>query len=269
MSDQNSVYGEIREQRKKLKGQGFKAHWEYFWEYYKIHFLVIVGVIIMLSVLIRDVTNNKPYGFYAMMINSSASMAQDLLEKDFVEYAGIDTSSVSCFIDTSPSYNMQIIDEVTIATSQKIMANISAAELDVIVGDSDVFSLYANQETLLDLRTVLSPEQIEKYSKDFFYVDQAYLDYLNTDEYQSYVSTGEFDHDNKYAVMADRYNKDFIFPDSDPAKMENPIPVGIKISSSKEFESTGAYRGNTAYVGIVINTTRPELAVKFIDFIIQ
>ena len=37
MSDQNSVYGEIREQRKKLKGQGFKAHWDYFWEYYKIH----------------------------------------------------------------------------------------------------------------------------------------------------------------------------------------------------------------------------------------
>ncbi len=269
MSDQMSVHGEIREQRKKLKGQGFKAHWEYFWEYYKIHFLVAVGVIILLTVLVKDVVNNKPYGFYAMMLNSNASLAQDTLEKDFIEYSGMDTTEVDCLIDSSASYNMQLIDEMTIATSQKVMANIAAAELDVIVADSDVFSLYANQETLQDLRDVLSSEQITAYEDSFFYVDKAYLDYLNSDEYQSYVSTGEFDESNKYAVMADRYNKDFIFPDSDPSAMEEPIPVGIKISSSKELESTGAYHDTTAYVGVVINTTHPELSAKFIDFILE
>ena len=27
-----AVRDEIRQQRQKLKGQGFKAHWEYFWD---------------------------------------------------------------------------------------------------------------------------------------------------------------------------------------------------------------------------------------------
>ena len=264
-----SVHDEIREQQKKLKGQGVKAHLEYFWEYYKIHTLVAVTVIILLAVLIRDISNSKPHGFYAMMLNCSASMAQEQLEQDFAQYAGIDTTTVDCFIDTTASYNLQLIDDVTIATSQKIMANIAAGDLDVMVAGQDVFALYANQETLLDLRTVLTAEQISKYQDNFFYVDRAYLDYLNSDEYQNYVSTGEFDASNKYAVMADSFNKDFILPETDPGKMADPIPVGVRIDSSNEFKLVGAYPSEPAYVGIVINCKRLEVASKFIDFVFE
>ena len=99
-----SVHEEIREQQKKLKGQGFKAHWEYFWEYYKIHTIVAICVVILLAMLIRDIGSSKPYGFYAIALNSGASYSQDILEKDFVEYSGFDTTNYDCYIDTRLRY---------------------------------------------------------------------------------------------------------------------------------------------------------------------
>ncbi len=264
-----SVHEEIREQQKKLKGQGFKAHLEYFWEYYKIHTLVAVCAIILLSVLIHDIRSNKPYGFYAVLLNSASSSSEYILEEGFAPFSGIDTNEYSCFIDTSSSYDLNVITETTIATSQKIMANIAGGDLDILGADSDIFTYYANQEVFCDLRTVLSQEQLSKYEDLFVYVDQGYLDYLNSEEYQTYVSTGEFDSSNKYAVIADDYNKNFTFPPSDPSVMENPIPVGIRLDGSKVLANSGAYQNSVPVAGVIINTSRPELAVSFFDYLLS
>ncbi len=264
-----SVRQEIRDQQKKLKGQGFKAHLEYFWDYYKIHTFVAIFVVILLSVLIHDISNNKPYGFYAIMLNSGSVGAQDYLEENFAAYSGIDTKEYSCYIDFSSSYDLNLITQTTVATSQKIMANMAGKDLDLLAANEDIFLHYANQESFSDLRCVLSSEQIAKYQDLFVYVDQAYLEYLNSDEYQTYISTGEFDSSNKYAVMADNYNKNMEYPSTDPTTMENPIPVGIDLSGSKLLADVGAYHGTTPVAGIIINTTRPELAAKFIDYILS
>ena len=263
-----SVNEDIREQRKKLKGQGFKAKWDYFWEYYKIHTLVAVFVVILLVMLIHDISNNKPYGFYAAAINSAASGAQDILEKEFTDYSGIDTTNQLCYIDTTLVYNLDLIDEVTIATSQKIMATMAASDLDVMIADDKLFTHYANQESFLDLRTVLSEDELKGLEDRLFYVDQGYLDYLNSDEYQNYVSTGEFDPANEYAVMADKYNKDFTMPNTDPTKMQSPVPVGIRVDDSKALSESGAYANATPFAGIIINTTRPDISVSFLHFLL-
>ena len=88
-----SVHEEIREQQKKLKDQSFKAKLEYFWEYYKVHTLVVICVLIFAYMLIHDVLTSKPYGFYAIMLNSGASAAQDYLEKEFIEYSEFDAEN--------------------------------------------------------------------------------------------------------------------------------------------------------------------------------
>ena len=266
-----SVREEIREQQKKLKGQGVKAKLEYFWEYYKIHTIVVICVAILLGTLIHDISNSKPYGFYATFLNSGSSSAQDYLEAGFTPISGVDTEKYSCFIDTSESYNLDVISETTMATSQKIMANIAGGDLDVLAADSDIFTYYSNQQIFVDLRTVLSAEQVNKYQDLFVYVDQAYLDYLESDEYQHYVSTGEFDASNKYAVIADNYNKNMVLPSTNPSEMENPVPVGIRLDSSQALAASGAYvlTGTTPVAGIIINTSRPELAVSFLEYLIE
>lgn len=265
-----SVHEEIREQQKKLKGQGLKAHLEYFWEYYKIHTLVAIVVIILISTLIHDVKNNKPYGFYALMLNSGASAAQDMLEAEFTPISEIDTNEYSCVIDTSASFDLNSITETTLATSQKIMANIAGGDLDVLGADEMIFYHYSNQQIFADLRDMLPAEDIAQHQDRLIYVDQAYLDYLDSDAYQTYISTGEFDASNKYAVMADKYNKEMVFPTTDPAEMENPIPVGIRVDGSAALTACGAYPNNsTPIVGILVNAKHPDIAVKFVEYLLK
>lgn len=264
-----SIHEEIREQQKKLKGQGFKAHLEYFWEYYKIHTLIAVFVIVLLSFLIHDIRTNKPYGFYAVLLNSSAGSAQDILEPGFTPVSGVDTTKNSVVIDTSASLDLTVLNETTIATSQKIMANIAGGDLDILGADENMFNYYANQQVYADLRSVLSAEELSKYEDRLIYVDQAYLDYIDSEEYQTYISLGEFDENNKYAVMADKYNKEMVFPTIDKNDMENPVPVGVRVNDSKVLAESGAYQYVTPVVGVVVNSKRPEIAAKFIEYLLQ
>ncbi|SFB85915.1 hypothetical protein [Butyrivibrio sp. YAB3001] len=264
-----SVHEEIREQQKKLKGQGFKAHLEYFWEYYKIHTAIALFVIILLSMLIHDIRANKPYAFYAVMLNAASSPAEEVLEKGFSDYAEIDTDNYSCLIDTSSTFDLSVMTETTIATSQKIMANIAGGDLDILGADSDIFTYYANQNVFVDLRTIISPEQIKEYEDKLVYVDQAYLDYLDSEAYQNYVSTGEFDPNNKYAVMADKYNKDLTFTAVDKSEMENPVPVGIKLDSSNIIKESGAYQSQSPVAGVVLTSKHTDLAIKYFEFLLK
>ena len=114
-----AVRDEIRQQRQKLKGQGFKAHWEYFWEYYKIHTIVAVVAIILVVTLIRDIANRKPYALYSLFVNNQGMETQLLLQDGFAEYAGIDTSSENVLVDTSSNYIGSSIDQTTVATSER------------------------------------------------------------------------------------------------------------------------------------------------------
>ena len=264
-----SVHEEIKEQQKKLKGKGVKAHLQYFWDYYKIHTIVAIAVIIFLIILVKDITNNKPYAFYGLMLNSYAPNAEDVLENEFVGYAGIDTETSSCFIDTSATYNMEIIDEVTIATSQKIMANLSAAELDSMAADKNTFSYYAHQDVFVDLRTVYDESFLDKYSDKLFYIDKGLVDYIASDEYQDFLMNGTYDKDNKYAVMAADIYATGQYPDTPVAEMDTPVPVGIILDGSSVISDNGLYQGSTPVVGIIANTTRLDNAKLFIEYLLK
>ncbi|WP_026517828.1 hypothetical protein [Butyrivibrio sp. MC2021] len=264
-----AVRDEIREERKKLKGQGFQAYLEYFWDYYKLHAIAVVALIIVIAVVIKDVRNNKPYAFYAMMLNSGASMAQDTIQDSFAEYASIDTKEYSCLVDTSSSFDPLILDQMAVATSQKIMAVLSAKELDVMTGDLRIMLHYGNQETFLDLREVYSEDELKSLEDRLIYVDQAYLDYLNSDDYQTYLSTGEYDENNKLAVKAHNYNQSFIYELESPDAMDNPIPVAIRLDGSQFLSENGIYYGQEAAASIIINSQHTDTAKQFIEFLLK
>ena len=264
-----SVHEEIREQQKKLKGQGFKAYWDYFWDYYKIHTIVAIAVIIFIVILVRDITDNKPYSLYALMLNSSAAEAQDYIESSFAEYSGIDTTQTTVMVDTTSSYNMEIIDEMTIATSEKIMANISASELDVLSADKNMFAYYSYQDVYLDLREVFDEDFLSKHSDILFYVDRGLIDYIASDEYQDFLMNGTYDETNEYAVMAADIYATGEYPDIPVEDMKNPVPVGFYITASSVLEETGAYYGNEAVAGIIVNTQRLDAAKLFIEYLLQ
>ena len=264
-----AVRDEIRQQREKLKGQGFKAHWDYFWEYYKIHTIVAVIALFFVVTLVRDMLNQKPYALYAMFINNQGIETQNFLQDGFAEYAGIDRKNETVLVDTTANVITSSIDTTTVATSEKIMALIAASELDVIVSDVSVAYHYASQDTFMDLRNVFGDDELKALSDRLFYVDRGYIDYLASDEYTDYITTGKFDHDNRYAVMADEYNQTFTYTVVDPATMDDPVPVGIMLDDSAPLEECGAYPNGGAVAAVVVNSERTDNARAFISFLLD
>ena len=266
-----AVRDEIREQQKKLKGQGFKAHLEYFWEYYKIHTIVALIVIIFIITFTRDLLNNKPYAIYSMFINAAGLETQDLIQSGYAEYAGIDMNKETILADTSAGFSLANMDNSTVATSEKIMAVMAAKELDVIVADTNTFGHYSALDTYADLREIYSAEELAAWDAQglVFYVDQGYVDYLTSDYYSDYLTNGQYDNSNKYAVMAAQYNETFEYPMQDRSEMDAPIPVGLYLKNSTILKETGAYPELTPVAGIINNTQRPDNARNFLAYLMQ
>ncbi len=266
-----AVRDEIREQRKKLKGQGFKAHWDYFWEYYKIHTIVAVIALIFLGVLIRDISNNKPYALYALFVNSKGTDAQSYLQDEFSSYAGIDTSKEQVLVDNSANFLSSSMDQTVLATSEKIMALLSAKEMDVMVADEQTLYHYASQETFTDLRSVYSSDEIKELEDagKLLYIDKGFMDYLASDEYTAYLTSRKYDKSNKYAVMAAKYDEEFEYDIPSKDEMDDPVPVGIILDDSAALMACNAYPDATPVVGIVVNTQRQDVAKSFVEFLMK
>ncbi len=271
-----AVSDEIKEQHDKVKQMGFKARMAYFWEYYRIPTIVILAVIVLAFFLIHDIVTAKPYGFYAMMINSSPQTQESDLENSFASYAGIDTSKNDCYIDTSTTLNLTSTNQYDMASQQKIMAVVAAGDLDTMVADYNSFSRYAMNDTFTDLRKVLTAEQQKKYADDFYYIDYAVIQAAENQDAASEASSeaaAEASEALSAAAGADTTAAEssvgtadkFVKPD--PSSMKDPVPVGIILSDSSLLKSSGAYTGTVAVLGITQNTSRSEEAVKFIDFL--
>lgn len=269
MAEQNSVSEEIRAQRQKLKGQGFKAHWDYFWEYYKIHTIVAVVALIFLISLIRQIADNKPYALYAMAINCAGFDVQENLQNGFYEYAGINKKELEVTIDCASTFDYSSLDTATVATSEKIMALMAASDLDCVVADKEAFFHFAAQDNFTDLRNVFSAEELESFGDNVLYIDRAYIDYVGSDEYSSYIMSHEYDKENKYAEMAARHDETGEYISIPVDEMEDPVPVGIILEGTTTIEKSGAYYASTPVAGITVNTARLDNAKKFVEYLYQ
>ncbi|RKM60073.1 hypothetical protein D6856_08290 [Butyrivibrio sp. XB500-5] len=264
-----SIYEEIRDQQKKLKDKDFKTKWNYFWDYYKIH--VIVGLIALIAIIltVRSFILTKPNAIYAVMLNSGYEVSSQDLENGYMEYADVDRSEYSCLIDASSSFDQTHIDQMTLATSQKIMANVAAQEMDALGADVPTFAYYAAQDVFKDLRTVFSEDELKAFGDDIFYIDGAYMDYIASDEYQKDIMDGNYNKDNKYAVIAHEAMTEGKFDIIPKEEMERPIPIGIIMKDSNVLKNAGAYENSVPVVGIIGNTTRLDNTITFINYLYE
>lgn len=262
-----SIREDVKEQQEKMKDKDFKSKWEYFWYYYKFHVLVAAFAIFSIISAVKNIIMTNPVYVSAVLINATPTSLEETLPDDFIAFAGIDPTKNDCIIDTNAVIDMNNIDEMTVATSQKVMANISAAELDVLSADHTNFFQYAGQNIFLDLSTVYSAEELQNMGDNVLYVDQGYMEYIASDEYQEYLNSGTYDENNKYAVMRADADKTGTYTNLSKEEMKNPVPVGIIINNSKAYTEAGLYPGKSSVIGIISNSKRTDAAKQFIDFI--
>lgn len=172
----------------------------------------------MLVSFIYQFVNRKDTAFNAVLLNASlldqmSSEQPDFLT-DFAEKEGIDLNTSDITFDTSIRIVEDSMDEVSVTSTQKLMAYVAANELDSMITDFNSFQKYANSSLFYDLRDILTEEQLQALEPYFYYVDrevvlaiEAANDDLNTDYTPEY-------------------------PDPlHPEEMQDPIPAGICLTA--------------------------------------
>ncbi|WP_026670863.1 hypothetical protein [Butyrivibrio sp. AE3006] len=256
-----NINEEKRSQWQALKGMGFKAHLEYFWDYYKIHTFVAIFSIIMLVMLVRDISSNKPYALNAMFVNAASFIGSDPLEAEFAEAQGINTDEEEVYIDTTTSLSADGAGgQMDYTTMERIYAMIAAKELDVFAADPQLFENFTKNEMFLDLRDVYSEAELEALGDKVYYIDYAEV-IKAKEEAEKALANGEM------VTAEDEGNYEFVR--RDPAEMEQPIPMGIILEDSQKLTDYECYIGVTPIAGIVASTERPEVSKAFIDFLLK
>lgn len=257
------VQDEIHEQHLKLKNMTWKERFQYYWHYYKVHTIAVILIGGFLISLIHDIVTAKDYGFYGVLLNATV-LSNEKMQDAFAEYADIDTEKYECFIDAESSLSHTQMTEFDMATTQRLIALVQTGDLDAAVFDSIIFNNYANNEVFLDLRTILTEEELAKYEDYIYYVDYGPIERANADS--DYINenliSGENENDVTLEGMQAESEKH-----RHPEDMEQPVPVGIFMAESDFVKESGNYSNLVPIFGFPATTSRPEAAKKYLEFL--
>lgn len=243
------VMDEFREERESIRQGTLKQKYQYFKDYYRTPLIIFLLAALFVGILVYKFVTSKDSAFYAVLLNCSPYQDNEWLQEEYVDYAGIDLNEYTVTFDTGVYFKCNSTDEDSYITIQKLDTYTGAGQLDVMLGAGDEFAYFANSVLFMDLRTVLSEEQLQKYEPYFYYIDASVLDIPATEtlDYRSLPDPGK------------------------PEEMENPIPVAVYVESSEKLNRAYYFKNaeDGIAVGIYANTSHPENALALIDYILS
>lgn len=247
------VMDEFKEERAALKNGSPKQKFQYFLDYYKWHVIVAVIVITAVSTFIYQAVTKKDVYFCACFLNSAQiDFGNDTPDSlvGFSDTLDFDHKKNEIQFDSSVQVDMGMGEDIQAA--QKLMVFIASAEYDVMVSDVDSLVKYGYQKSFYDLRNYLTVEQYEAYKDSFYYIDGAVA---------NSIANGEYD----ITFKLDTLYKDPLKPE----EMEDPVPVGVLLPANSPILKDYLFKTDDVAVSVMINTTRPEIASKFLDYFLQ
>lgn len=246
----------------------FKGKLAYFWDYYKVHSLVAVCLLIIAISVIHQIVTHKDCAFYAMILNTGTPEYEDETSvkwaEEFGQYAQIDTDEYEVSIDASISLSQTTDFQYRAANQQKIAAMMQTGSINAMLAETETFEKYAQFECYYTLEDVMSAEEIEKYRPYFYYTD---------------AST--FNQDDASDIAEQTNSSALVINHRDPSTMEQPVAVGIVITDSKMIKNSGYYKylDNSEYdyqgypsdviLGIPLSNKEPEMAIRFLEYLLQ
>lgn len=255
------IRDEIREERKKLKGAPFKKKVSYFLHYYFIWTVLAVAVVIAIVLLTRAFLNRKTNAFTAVFLNSEEKDANQgpALEKRLEKKWSLSSREAVELDFTSTLTPGKSRDETDMGTITMLAADVREKSLDVLVCDPQNFNDFASQSMFLDLRKVLSEEELEKLQGKICYIDQADSGQADSNQADlgqadsNQADSGRADSNQADSNQADSNQADSNQEDSlstDPTEMKNPVPVGVILSDSSYFKEHSLYQKTLPVFGI-------------------
>lgn len=159
-----AVTDEIKEQHAKLKGKSFREKLGYFWDYYKIHTLIAVFIVLLLSSFISAYReSSRECVIYALLLNGYPATDTNALLQDFLIDNGYNPNKVKAYMETDMKLSLEAPDPSSVASMQKLSVMAQTGSLDVVIATEDVTAYYAGQEFFYDLRDILPAQKLQQY----------------------------------------------------------------------------------------------------------
>lgn len=249
-----AVMDEFKEERAAIKNASFKQKAAYFKSYYLWPTVGVIAAITCTISLIYAYFSWKDDAFCAVILNSTEMEPAAAYNQGFLEYAGIDTDKYNVTFDNSLTIDFDYYSDITAASMEKLGIYRATAQLDVFIAGDELFETYANGGAFNDIRNILSEEQAAEYEPYFYYVDLPVVEEI-------------------YRISANADDAVFEGEIPDPTKpglMEEPVPVGIYVEDREAFmECYYIRKGDRVVLGVLANSTRPDTAAKYIDYLFE
>lgn len=236
----------IKGEWRKLKGQPLKVRLAYFWEYYKWHVLAVLLVVFLIGYTVITQVNRKDAVLYGILVNSNPVAQDTAFLQAFCEENGVDQQEQEVVFLTG-LYLQEENPSTNIVTYQRVQAGVAAADTDCLAGTEYVMQQFGYDvgRMLQDLRTVLTPQQLQQLEGRLYYIDAGML-YNQQPEAEKPLPS-------PFA----------------PETMADPVPVAIDISGCKDFTSVYYAPDAKVYLAVMKNAPHLDMTARFIAALLE
>lgn len=173
LDDHADIYQrrEVISEKEKWRQMNKEEKWTYFNSYYRNKLIVLLAAVIFVVYMIYTIASPKPeVRLFAVILNGAVNdetTAQ--LQEGFAEYINLDEEKETLNFDNSFYLDGENFNELTMANQQKLMAYMSAGEIDVIIAPEKDMIQYASMGGLVKVTDLLPTSLVSTLAKDFYY----------------------------------------------------------------------------------------------------
>ena len=230
-----------------LKGKPLREKLEYIFTYYWAAILGCVFLIVFLASWIGGALSQKDTALSGYLLNGITRESYDGdFTQAFMDHQQIDSDKYSFNLTADVSYSSTEISDTTVAVLESIVVQTYAKELDFIVVDLENYPVLSAY--YLELTSVLTEEQLQKWQDYFVYVEKDELDKLTTEFSDQVVLP-------KYHLSAEGMN--------------NPVPLGIRLPENSKLLEASTYLSKDVIFGITRGVQNTENTLAFLEYILN
>lgn len=233
----------IRAKQKEMHKKSPQERKAYFWTYHKTAVIALAVLLLVCVLAAVDIFGKKEVAFHGMFINAEEKQSEQLAA-DFAKAAGIDPEKEEIQLDSALKISHDADSTEDIYGIESMLTRIAAGAIDTIACDGDLLVSFGYLDYLMDLRQVLTADELKRLDGSLLYMDRAVLESISG----AALETEE--------PLAD-------FPDpANPDAMADPVPIGVLLDGALDEEFF--FSGGPAAIGVASTTERVETCGIFI-----
>jgi hypothetical protein len=230
-----------------LKDKPLRDKLEHIFTYYWAAILGCVFLIVFLTSWIGGALSQKDTALSGYLLNGITRESYDGdFTQAFMDHQQIDSDKYSFNLTADVSYSSTEISDTTVAVLESIVVQTYAKELDFIVVDLENYPVLSAY--YLELTSVLTEEQLQKWQDYFVYVEKDELDKLTTEFSDQVVLP-------KYHMSTEGMN--------------DPVPLGIRLPENSKLLEAYTYLSKDVIFGITRGVQNTENTLAFLEYILN